>query len=270
MTTATTTSFAPVFAAAAQAERRPAVISLHDVAPATFINSARIITELKQCGVRVCSLLVVPDYHRRGSSTSDREFVRWLRDAEAEGHEIVIHGYYHQRPRRPNETLRQKWITRFYTNDEGEFYDLTYAEAFARIIRAKEEFAAAGLTPRGFIAPAWLLNREGERAAADADLEYTTRLTNVRDLRSGQEFAARSLVYSVRNEWRRRVSLLWNGPLFRALAQASLVRLGLHPPDIDHGQIWSQVRRFSRKLAETRTPTTYGDWVAERRLNRAN
>ena len=257
-----------MFAAAAD-DRKPAIVSVHDVAPATWEKSARIVSELNNFGIRVCSLLVVPDYHRMGSSTANGEFVRWLREAEADGHEIVIHGYYHERPRRNAETLRDKWITRFYTSDEGEFYDLSYDEAFQRITRAREEFDAVRLQPCGFIAPAWLLGREGERAVVDADLEYTTRLTNVRDLRSGEEVAARSLVYSVRSDWRRAASLVWNGALFRQLTHAPLIRLGLHPPDIDHAPIWSHISAVTRKLADTRTPTTYRDWIADRRVNGA-
>src|SRR6202045_2873222 len=136
-----------------------------------------------------------------------------MRDLESQGHEVVIHGYFHDRPRRENETLRQRLITRSYTSDEGEFYDLDYDEASRRIIAARDEFRSVGLKPRGFVAPAWLLSLEAERAARDAEMEYTTRLRTVRDLRSGQDFSARSLVYSVRNNWRRAVSLAWNAAL---------------------------------------------------------
>ncbi|MDQ6623076.1 MAG: DUF2334 domain-containing protein, partial [Verrucomicrobiota bacterium] len=191
---------------------------------------------------------------------------QWLRDLEAADHEIVIHGYFHQRPRRPNESLRARVITRSYTSDEGEFYDLDYDEAFRRITRARDEFHDAGLKPRGFIAPAWLLNAAGERAALDAEMEYTTRLTNVRDLRSGETFPARSLVYSVRNAWRRAASLAWNGTLARLQANAPLVRLGLHPPDVTTAPVWRQVLELVDRALETRRSTTYRDWIAEGRL----
>jgi Predicted deacetylase len=58
-----------------------------------------------------------------------------LRDLEARGYEIVIHGYFHQRPRRSNERITEKFVTRIYTRDEGEFFDLDYEEAFARILK---------------------------------------------------------------------------------------------------------------------------------------
>jgi len=198
----------------------------------------------------------------------DRGFVRWLQDLEAQGHEIVIHGYFHERPRREGEKLREKFLTRFYTNGEGEFYDLDYDEALRRITQAREEFAKAGLTPRGFVAPAWLLGSAAEQAAAEADMEYTTRLTGVRDLRFGDNFLARTLAYSVRSGWRRVASLAWNGALARQLAGAPLARVSIHPADLDHPQIWQQILRLTDQLIENRTATTYRDWIAEKRTRR--
>jgi predicted deacetylase len=257
-----------MFALSAEAEREALIVSVHDVAPATRGATEKIVAELSHHRVPVCSLLVVPNYHHGGSSTEDRGFVRWLQDLEAQGHEIVIHGYFHQRPRRNGESLRERFFTRTYTNDEGEFYDLDYEEALRRITQARSEFAGAGLTPRGFIAPAWLLGPAAERAAAEADMEYTTRLTGVRDLRSGDNFPARTLVYSVRSGWRRAASMVWNGALARQLAGAPLARVSIHPPDRNHPAIWEQILRLTDRLAANRTATTYRDWIAEKRTRR--
>ena len=268
MTGASATSLSSLFALSAETDRESLVVSVHDVAPATRARAEEIIAELGHRGVAVCSLLVVPNYHRTGCFKEDRAFVRWLQDLEAKGHEIVIHGYFHERPGQSREGLSEKFITRHYTQGEGEFYDLDYDEAFRRITRAREEFAAAGLTPRGFIAPAWLLSEAAERAAADAEMEYTTRLTGVRDLRSGEDFRARTLAYSVRSGWRRAASLAWNNALSRHLASAPLARISLHPPDRDHPEIWRQILRLTDRLVANRTATTYRDWIAERRVRR--
>lgn len=263
MTGAEATSF-PIFVAA-EAEKRPVIVSIHDVSPATREACEQIIEEIARRGIGVCSLLVVPDYHQTGPSMSDRSFVQWLRDLETAGHEVVIHGYYHSRPRRPAESLLERFVTRFYTNDEGEFYDLSYEEARRRVCLARDEFCAAGLRPRGFIAPAWLLGSEAERAISDSEMEYTTRLTYVRDLRSGENFAARALVYSVRSSARRRSSLVWNAALAQLLAAAPLMRLAVHPPDVRYPQIWRQILALAGTLADARTPTTYCGWIAEQR-----
>src|SRR5207249_8067839 len=192
----------------------------------------------------------------------------WLRNLEADGHEIVIHGYFHERPPRPNESFRDKFLTRLYTNDEGEFYDLDYEEALQRITNARDEFRAAGLAPRGFVAPAWLLSEAAERAARDAELEYTTRLNAICDLRSGEEFPARSIVYSVRASWRRALSRAWNATLFRLLQSSRLLRISIHPPDYSYPAIWRQIMDLVEATAGSRTTTTYQDWIAEQRLRR--
>ena len=267
MTSAVATQFLPVVATAS-ATRDFLVVSIHDVAPSTRAIAEKIISDLASKGVRHCSLLVVPDYHHQGPSMQDRQFVSWLRDLEAAGHEIVIHGYFHERPKRADESFLKKLITQFYTQGEGEFYDLGYDEAFRRIKEARDQFQAAGFKPRGFVAPAWLLSADGERAARDAEMEYTTRLRTVLDLRSGETSPARSIVYSVRNGWRRGVSLVWNAALTQILKDAPLVRVSIHPPDFSHPTIWRQIVDLISRMALDRTPTTYQDWIADQRLKR--
>jgi hypothetical protein len=164
--------------------------------------------------------------------------------------------------------LRDQFLTRFYTQNEGEFYDLTYDEALRRIVAARDELHAHGLKPRGFVAPAWLLGDESERAARDAKMEYTTRLRTVCDLRSGNVFPARTLVYSVGNTWRRGVSRVWNATLFPFLKGSSLLRISIHPPDHSHPAIWKQITDFIEGSVGSRTPTTYQEWITEQRLRR--
>jgi len=267
MSTIAATEFLPLVATSA-ATRDFMVVSLHDVAPCNQQITSTIISELARRGVRVCSLLVVPDYHHQGLFTKNEQFVSWLRALEADGHEIVIHGYFHERHRAAKEGLRDKFLTGFYTQHEGEFYDLNYDEALQRITAARDEFRASGLKPRGFVAPAWLLGEDAERAARDAGMEYTTRVHKVCDLRAGNEFAAQSIVYSVRRNWRRGVSRLCNATLFRFLKGNPLLRISIHPPDYSHPMIWRQVTAFIEKSIPSRTATTYRDWVAEQRLSR--
>ena len=268
MTSVAATQFLPAVATAS-ATKDFLVVSLHDVAPATQAIAAKITTELGELGVRHTSLLVVPNYHYLGPSMQDRQFVSWLKELEARGHEIVINGYFHERPKAQRESVSEKLVTQFYTQGEGEFYDLTYDEAFRRIQTARDEFQSAGLKPRGFVAPAWLLNNEGLRAAADAEMEYTTHLRDVIDLRARETFPARSLVYSVRNGWRRATSLAWNAALSRMLKNNPLVRLSIHPPDYSHPAIWRQIVDLVSAMASVRTPTTYQDWIADQRVKRA-
>jgi predicted deacetylase len=267
MSTIAATEFLPLVATGA-ATRDFMVVSLHDVAPSSHQITNTIISELARRGVNVCSLLVVPDYHHQGLFTRNQQFVSWLRGLEADGHEIVIHGYFHERLCRAQESFRDKFFTKFYTQQEGEFYDLHYDEALHRITAAQSEFRASGLKPLGFVAPAWLLGKEAERAARDAGMEYTTRLHKVCDLRAGDEFAARSIVYSVRRDWRRGISRICNATLFRYLEGKPLLRISIHPPDYSHPTVWRQVTGMIERAIGSRTATTYQDWIAQQRLRR--
>ncbi len=264
MSTIAATDYLPLVATA-RAATDSIVVSLHDVAPRTQQIASAIVSELSHHGVRVCSLLVVPDYHHEGLFAKHTQFVSWLRGLEADGHEIVIHGYFHERPPQTKESLRDKFVTRFYTQNEGEFYDLPYEEALRRITTARDEFRAHGLKPRGFVAPAWLLGEEAERAVCDAQLEYTTRLRNVCDLRWGNVFPARTLVYSVHSNWRRALSRSWNAALFRLLKPNPLLRISIHPPDYSQPAIWKQILGFIAAIKTERIAMTYQDWIAEQR-----
>lgn len=244
---------------------RALVVSLHDVSPHTHAASARIIAELAVLGVAHTSLLVIPDHHRRGHFARDAAFCAWLRDMAAAGHEIVTHGYYHERARRAGETLVQRQITQSYTAGEGEFYDLDRATARALVERGNAELCEAGLQPRGFIAPAWLLGTDAAEALRELGVEYTTTLGTISDLTTGRVWHSQSLVWSVRSGWRRGVSRGWNATLFFRLRDNPLLRISIHPVDCAHMAIWKQIRRLTARALVDREPVTYHTWIAHRR-----
>ena len=240
---------------------RALVVSLHDVSPRTRPACGRILEELSALGIRASSLLVIPNHHRRGHFLDDAAFCDWLKAQAQTGHEIVMHGYFHQRARREGETTLQKLTTRVYTADEGEFYDLDRKTARDLVAKASAEFAQPGVAPRGFIAPAWLLGPEAEAALREMKIEYTTRLGSVLDLRTNTTYRSQSLVWSVRSGWRRATSVAWNALLFRRLRSNPLLRISIHPVDIEHAAIWRQIRRCITHALATRVSMTYGRWI---------
>lgn len=242
-------------------DARSLVVSLHDVSPRTRPECAVILGELAALGVPRVSLLVIPDHHHRGHILADAEFGAWLREQAAAGHEVVMHGYFHQRARRAGESARAKFTTRLYTADEGEFYDLDRASAAALVAQARADFAQLGLAPTGFIAPAWLLSDEAEAALRDLRIEYTTRLGSVLDLPTGATHRSLSLVWSVRSAWRRAVSRAWNALLFHRLTAQPLLRIAIHPVDLQHPKIWRQIRQLITQALADRDPLTYQAWL---------
>ncbi len=240
---------------------RALVVSLHDVSPRTQPACERILRELATIGVHATSLLVIPDHHHRGHFLKDAAFCEWLRACCSSGHEANIHGYFHQRERRVGETAMAKAMTRVYTADEGEFYDIDREAARTLVSRAREEFRGIGLDPRGFIAPAWLLGAESDAALRALGVEYTTLLGSVVSFKTNTTHRSQSLVWSVRSAWRRVVSRWWNAFLFRRVAANPLLRISIHPVDLEHAAIWRQIRTLTARALADRKALTYHAWL---------
>ena len=234
------------------------IVSIHDVSPITWRTVVSMRAELREIGVKHLSLLVIPNYHHWAHFLEDRAFCSWLSGQTED--EIVIHGYYHLRSRKASEGIASKLITRVYTTDEGEFYDLGREEALQAVSLAQKEFGQVGLHPTGFIAPAWLLGKEAEEALRTLGVAYTTRLGSVVNLIDGKAYRSQSMVYSARNRWRTMASLAWNAFLFQRLKRTRLMRIGVHPPDFSHPAIWRQIVRNVSRALEERVSMTYQEW----------
>lgn len=245
------------------------VVSLHDVSPHTQEIVTKQLEELRILGVTRCSLLVIPDHHHSGPITRFPGFITWLLQQAAQGHEIVLHGYHHRRPPSPHDHGTKRWLTKCYTAGEGEFYDLDYEQARTKVKRGKEILSAAGFNNAivtGFIAPAWLLGKEAERAVADEGFFYTTRLHGIVDFRAEPSsfFFSQSMVYSVRSAWRRAASLIWNELVLQCATKKKwpLLRIGFHPVDWKYRVIKDHLLSSVKRSLLTRTPLTYQEWLS--------
>jgi predicted deacetylase len=245
--------------------KKQLVVSIHDVSPITRTDTAKILAEFAEIGISRTSLLVVPNHHHRGHFLGDTDFCAWLSAQCNSGHEAVMHGYFHQRARKNIESAKAKFVTRVYTADEGEFFDITKEAARELVEKERAEFARLGLHPTGFIAPAWLLSDDAEQALRELNVEYTTRLKTVSDFVTNKVHDSQSLCWSVRSAWRRVVSLRWNAFLFQKLHANPLLRMSIHPPDIRHPAIWRQIRALLARALAEREPMTYQRCVALRR-----
>jgi len=241
------------------------VVSVHDVSPSTRECVERILADLKSAGVSRVSLLVVPDHHHRGLVNENAGFAMWLKDSCAQGNEAVLHGYYHLRENRNTDGPLKRLVTRFYTAGEGEFLDLEKPAARELLLRGRTAVEACGVKVAGFIAPAWLMGPEAERAAREAGFQYTTRIATVSDFATGIVHRSRSQVWSVRAGWRRTCSLAWNSLLFQKTLRCPLTRIGIHPPDWGHPRIREQILRLIGKALAAREPMTYEGWLSRMR-----
>ena len=222
------------------------LLSLHDFHPGSRV---KIQEQLRFCLQRCpghASILVVPEYHHGSSVESCRESLRLLEDWQKQGHDLAIHGYYHDRWGLP----KASWFwTRLYTNQEAEFFELDQAEAESRIDQALALWRRQGWAAAGFVAPGWLYSPDFEAVLRRKGFAYTCRLAELVHLADGHRDRAWSGTYSLRSGWRRSLARRWQ-PIWKALwGGRPLVRLSLHPVDLEVSFVREQVGSLLSELS---------------------
>lgn len=140
-----------------------ALISLHDVMPHTLTDVRATLDLLATLGIFRVSLLVVPGLPW---SRTDLEALRAL---DAEGHEIVAHGWQHETsPRRPLHRLHAVLISR----NAAEHLALSPDDIAHLMCRSRRWFEAHSVqVPDTYIPPAWALG--GLSRSVMASLPYS-------------------------------------------------------------------------------------------------
>ncbi len=241
------------------------IVSLHDAHPGSRAQIEEQVALLAAHGITRSSILVVPEFHHGPAADADPAFADSVNQWQAGGHEIVLHGYFHDRKESPREKLSTLFWTRLYTSREAEFLDLPLATARERLERGRALFARNGWRAAGFIAPAWLMADGLTGLLAGMGFAYTNRVSEIIAFKSGGNIVtpSQSLCYSTRAAWRRFASGIWNKTLFGRLRETDLIRLSLHPRDLEFPLMRRQIDQILRaSLKRGFEPTTYGDYVA--------
>ena len=245
--------------------KKSLIVSLHDAHPGSHAAITGQVAFLAGYGITRSSILVVPEFHHRGSVLQDKGFCEAVSGWQAQGREIVLHGYFHDRQESPPEKISTVFWTRLYTNREAEFLDLPRETARLRLERGRSLFESQGWRVRGFVAPAWLMAEGLPNLLAEMGFAYTTRLREIIPLLPGENRikTSPSLCYSTRANWRRLASGVWNKHLYGRLRETDLIRLSLHPRDLEFPLMRRQIDQIIRaSLKRGFQPTTYGDYVA--------
>jgi predicted deacetylase len=240
-------------------DARRLCVSIHDVAPATWAQCSTLLDAVAAVADIPLTMLVVPAYH--GAAETVPSFDHQLELRVARGDELALHGYTHLDSGPPARGWREAYARRVYTSGEGEFAALAAHEAAERLKLGMQWFARRGWALRGFVAPAWLLGAGGWQALRRSGLLYTTTWRRFHLLPNGRSVDAPSLVYSSRNAWGRALSrqaVSWTGLMQR---EAPLVRLSLHPRDVDDRATILHFQKLLEQLLRNRRPVTKADYA---------
>jgi predicted deacetylase len=235
---------------------RQLLIAVHDVTPAHADRVARIIDLLANAEVGQYALFVVPQWHGGWTLDEHRDFVALLRQQAAAGSEIFLHGLRHD-----EQGTRRAWYHQVRafgrTDGEAEFLALPPAEAGARMDRGLEIFRAAGLEPVGFVPPAWLHGRDWSRLMRERRLAYTENSWAVFDVTQQVRLRASAFCWSTVRRWHETAGALIAAARLRVQARAPLLRVAIHPPDIDSRPVRESLQRVLRALLIGRRALSY-------------
>lgn len=241
-------------------ESRALCVSIHDVAPDTWADCARLHAALRAVADIPLTWLVVPRYHGRAPAAPAME--AGLNAVLAQGHELALHGYTHLDSAAPSPDWRSRFLRTVYTQSEGEFAAIDIEEARRRLTCGLAWFAERGWPVRGFVPPAWLLGEAAWRALRGFPFEYTTTMRYFHWLQTGARLSSPSLVYAARNRGGRLLSPPLAGAMAAMLAPAPLVRLSLHPPDARYPALLRHAQHLVERLLAQRQALTKGEFAS--------
>lgn len=234
------------------------LVSIHDVTPA-YQNEVRALFQM--CATRHLSpaLLVVPDWHGTWPLEDHPRFVAWVRDRAEHGADVMLHGHRHDEvglPRSPGASVRAFGRTA----GEAEFLTLGTRDAFDRIAQGLDVFRRVGLSPIGFVPPAWLWRSEGRTAVAAAGLRVSEDDSGIDLHHSRTRVTSPVIRWSARSSWRAYASAAVARVRMRTVARDEVVRVALHPRDLAHPATTVSLTTVLDELASAAEPWRYA-WL---------
>lgn len=232
-------------------------VALHDIEPATFERCALIRGWLDDHGVDRVTLLVVPAGDLHPFHDRSPELAEWIGERVALGDVVAQHGFQH-RQLRPASGLRRAFALRAHRSVAPEFVGLDDAEARRAVAAGRRVLKLAGITPRGFVAPAYAYTTGLELALAPLFDWWASlnRLFTDHGRRS-EYLPAMSIGAGGSRSIGGRLSSPWGVRVSAQLA-APLLRLDLHPADLEQPGRIAAAEQVLRR-AGRRDAVTYDD-----------
>jgi predicted deacetylase len=218
-------------------------VSLHDVTPAQE-NEIELALDLAHSHGVKPALLVVPNYHGQAPLADYPKFCERLRALQADGHEIYLHGFFHQS--RPwdehGDVSRARYIfaQKVQSGGEAEFSDVSPEEARQRLDDGERMLRDAGLTIDGFIAPAWSMPGWVLPLLGTRGYSFSEDHLRIYDPARKRSRASVVLNYASRTPGRLLSSVAWCR-LARPARRVMPARIAIHPADMRFALLRSEL-----------------------------
>ena len=241
------------------------LLSIHDVSPRSEDAVLRLRELVEQSGGgRSLALLVVPNHWGDAPIRADSRFATRLRGWAEQGDEIFLHGWFH-RDSLVHARAADRWRARWLTAGEGEFMGLSRSES-TRLLRDGRSLLEdiTGRAVAGFVAPAWLYGSGARAALGELEFPLAEDHWRVWHPPTGAVLARGPVItWATRSRSREASSLAWAALARRALAPSAVVRIGVHPGDIESAPVRASIAATVAQFAARRRQGRYGDLLEQ-------
>jgi predicted deacetylase len=229
--------------------RRFAVV-VHDVAPAFLPQLARIAEALAPRVGRELAGAVVPCWHGRPIEGRGGEFRRFVSRTFGE---VLQHGYTHRQDR--------PGVLSLFTNRSDELVGLPREEVRRRLGLGRELLRRAlGITPTGFVPPAWQVGRATAEELGMCGFRYLATFGAIRVV-GGPTIPLVTWSW----DWGVLGPLGWVGQRFGnvywRLRPATLPCVVVHPADVDRDYLPRMLEVVDRLRRRGRTPRLLSEFL---------
>ncbi|EIC23111.1 polysaccharide deacetylase family protein [Thiorhodovibrio frisius] len=219
------------------------LVSVHDVMPETLTVIERTLETLSSLNVGPVTLLVVP-----GRDWSAADLTR-LHALAQQGHELAAHGWRHQAERIGG--LYHRLHALFLSRTVAEHLALDADGIMALLKRSQDWFIQQGFPPPAlYVPPAWAMGAiTRARLSAEGPFARYEVFGGIYEAATQEWRPTPMLGYEADTPARVLPLKLWNALNRRRARAAEVIRIGIHPHDLDYalaGDLKADLKRFDR------------------------
>lgn len=233
--------------------------TIHDVSPKHEARIDLLIDGFHAAGLGDrYGMLVVPDFWGEWPLVRHKAFQARLRRWADAGVEMWLHGWYHK-DLSPAHSVGAALKARLMTDSEGEFLGLGAAEARRRLTEGRALLQdVLGRPVDRFVAPAWLYSDASKAVLGELGFHLAEDHLKVWSPTTGRVLSRGPVIsYASRTPARMASSLFFSRLATAFLKPLPVVRLALHPHDVDKEPLVRETARALRCLTRDRAPSTY-------------
>jgi predicted deacetylase len=242
------------------------LVSIHDVSPLTLKACRRAVDLVAAVGLplQALTLLVIPCHEDRAPLDEHPDACAWLRDLEAQGAHLIMHGYSHRMSGRCWSPRGLFWAHGF-ARGQAEFFRLGAAETQKRLDQGKAILVRAGLpnATTSFVPPAWLLSPEAREVVVGEKLDCHEEIGGIVTARGLH--AKRLVGWGSLNSIEACATRRWAALQIRR--DPADTRLAIHPADMARPKTVVAIRVALRTLLVRSHPQSYRTFLTSLRLS---